>query len=121
MEDISKKGEKAHFNKEKIDALIFPGDRPFEKKLSFSDYLEVVYTRESEMRGYRQYVLQNRVIHVDNKQVPQQTSWIKLSLSSATFTTAGHVPNPYAVTKYGYWAWERFAEELPLDYTPENL
>ncbi len=50
-----------------------------------------------------------------------QTSWIELDPKmNVSFNYLGHIDNPMALKKHGYWAWERFAEELPLDYLPQD-
>ncbi len=45
-----------------------------------------------------------------------QVSWIELRQPSARFYLNGNLRDPYAVKVHGYWAWERVADMMPLDY-----
>ena len=76
------------------DDILNDTDRPDEKKLRFRDYLRIRYQNE-------------------------QVSWIQVDQSiPVTITSSGNISNAHAIKTYGHWAWERFAEELPADYTP---
>ena len=92
------------------DKLLQPYQREFEKKLFFGDFLRVIYTKEEIPKEDRW-----------GKKLFQQTSWLRMNGGiPAIINTLGLVQNSGAVTQYGYWAKERFAEELPLDYMPEE-
>lgn len=47
-----------------------------------------------------------------------QTSYLELNLPYATVLENGQLKEQFAVTKYGYWSWERVAEYLPFEYKP---
>ena len=92
------------------DNLLQPCQREFEKKLFFADFLRVIYTKEEFPKEDRW-----------GNKLFQQTSWLRMNTGMpAIINTLGLVNNSGAVTQYGYWAKERFAEELPLDYIPEE-
>jgi len=92
------------------DNLLQPCQREFEKKLFFADFLRVIYTKEEFPKEDRW-----------GNKLFQQTSWLRMNTSMpAIINSLGLVHNSGAVTQYGYWAKERFAEELPLDYIPEE-
>ena len=83
-----------------IDAttLISSGDMPYEKKLVFQDLLEVVYTRAGKT----------------------QISLLEMNGMSVSIFTNGLTANPLGLYLYGYWATQRGAEMLPLNYEPEQ-
>lgn len=77
----------------------------------FDGFLRVVYTKEKTEPEFG----------VEN-QSDVQTSWLELDPEmDAVYNYLGHLENPMALRKHGYWAWERFAEELPLDYLPADV
>ena len=89
--------------------IISSGLAPFERQLTFPYYLKVIYTREVEPEEFAQ------------KRANQQTSYLYLKLKTpVTINTLGNVQTPYALKTYGFWAWERFADTLPLDYMVED-
>ena len=144
--DLPGEGKTVYLTQLSFDDFVSPGEVPYEKKLGFSDYLQVVYTREYEPEEYssarktggvRQTVRTRSVRQggtvrtVTERQTsvspttrgerkPEQTSWMEMWGDSVVVNTLGHLDNPYSVKTYGYWAWERFAEALPLDYLPEG-
>jgi GWxTD domain-containing protein len=75
------------------DDFISPTAIPHEWELSFSNFLLVKYK--------------------------DTNSWLKLNQDFAIFNTQGHLYDAYAINKYGYWARQRFADELPWDYSPD--
>jgi hypothetical protein len=60
-----------------------------------------------------------RVLQTRRKIETHQTSWLKLSLDFLVFNEAGYFYNPYGLSTYGNWSWERYADLLPLDYVPD--
>lgn len=118
--DPTKRDDRTKSSKIVIEDIVTPGKTVFERQLGFSDFLKVVYIFEDEPEGYKRQVPSGGTTFVRNDQATQQMSWLKMNLPSTTFNISGYMTNPYAVTKYGYWAWERFADELPLDYIPTN-
>ena len=86
----------------------------FQKRLRFTDYLQVVYQREIPEPAFE--ILMN----LDNLNYRQQVSWITMNTGSVYFTVEGNTLEPYALKVFGYWAFERVAELLPLDYDPND-
>ena len=99
--------------------IILPGELPFEKKLVFLDYLQVFYTREGQEFESGPLMSSGRVLRARRKVETHQASWLKLSLDHIIFNEAGYLYNPYGLSTYGNWSWERFSDVLPLDYVPE--
>jgi hypothetical protein len=111
------------------DNVLFPGGSPYERRLVFSNYLKVIYTREFEPNEYRMLYEEEPMIAVDgrlrgrarNVKERYQTSWLyNPSESEVIVNTLGQLNNPYALTTYGYWSWERLSDELPWDYLPDS-
>lgn len=112
------------------DKLIAAGDFFFERKLSFRDFLQVVYTKENESQAYVEETTmlaqreKNNVSAIINQQLMSgntskpQTSYIKLNIDPVSVDARGFIYDPLAVTTYGYWSWERVAESLPFEYEP---
>jgi hypothetical protein len=99
--------------------LIHPGDELFEYQLAFPDYVKVYFNREGEFFHEGGYEVSGDRIRVGRHRDTRQISVIEMNIPSVIVNTTGHLYDPYALTTYGYWASERVAEELPLDYTPE--
>jgi len=111
-------------------STMYIGEDPSKKKLSgqdilftgnilsFSEYIEVIYKREIIPRDYKKYLLKLGM------QQPEhfQFSWLQLNNSSSVIANKnGSVYDPYnSLTVYGYWIWERVADSLPFNYTPED-
>ncbi len=86
----------------------------FQKRLRFSDYLQIVYQREIPEPAFE------ILMSLDNLNYRQQVSWITMNRSPVYFTVDGNTLEPYALKVFGYWAFERVAELLPLDYDPNE-
>jgi len=86
----------------------------FQKRLRFPDYLQIVYTRERAEPNF-QYVFDPPAPYAEI-----QVSWIKMNRLTVLFDLAGNTPESYALKVHGYWAFERVAELLPMDYEPPN-
>ena len=78
------------------DTLVSPSDSPFEKKISFIGYLQVVYSRGG-------------VRHI---------SLLELQGPTAVIYTNGL--NPLGIWTHGFWSLQRAAEMLPIDYELEQ-
>jgi len=105
------------------DSLVTGGDTVFQKKLSFSHFLQVTYTRKNEAPEYQNWLAKQSGITRNDRTffVPKaQTSWIKMNHHFAEVDTSGNVANPFAFTVYGYWGWERVADMLPFEYQPNR-
>ena len=98
--------------------VIEAGDLPYERRLRFPGYLKVVYFKEQPSAQYlkfREYAARRIRTSED-----EQVSFIALNRPEAVFTTDGVLEDTYAVTKLGYWYFERVAELLPLEYHPDG-
>ncbi len=83
-------------------SLFLPGIYPSEITLSFDFYLRIEYVMESDRFRQRR----------------TQISYLKLNQSAVTVSKAGYSRGANPVTKYNRWAYDRMAEELPMDYIP---
>lgn len=82
-------------------------------RFGFSDYLQVVYPLEKESPAYR-----TRLEHAPAR---GQTSTLYLVGPGVTVEASGtYYDEPLDLLFEGYWAWEKMAELLPLDYEPEE-
>ena len=52
--------------------------------------------------------------------LPVQTSSMVLLTATAILENTGEIIDPLDVFYEGYWAYEQFADALPLNYTPEE-
>ena len=82
------------------------------RTLDFPGHLEILYLREEEAYPYAR--LQGR------SNPGHQRSYIALTDGPTQVDHTGEVVDPYGVTVYGYFAYERVAEELPREYRPEE-
>ncbi|HET6569017.1 MAG TPA: carboxypeptidase-like regulatory domain-containing protein [Rhodothermales bacterium] len=102
-------------NRFPIEPSEFVKDGPsnLEKTLDFPGYVEIVYTRETEDPRYLTWG--NRVVGAQPK---FQTSMIQLEKGATEVDYKGDPIDPYGITFYGYFAFERVADELPKEYRP---
>jgi hypothetical protein len=108
-----------------------PNTPAYEGKLFFQDYLMVIYTKEYASQEYVHAIGRDVQYRRDdfgrsNKPTSHtpdipQVSFLRMNQSiPALINASGLIDNPKSIMTYGYWAWERFAEQLPLDYSPEE-
>ena len=92
--------------------IIKPGSSSDEYVLDFSGFVEIIFTGEFEEDAYKEYrqSFQGRDAF--------QTSWIRLSSGATIVDYKGDTLDPYGVTLYGYFAFERVANDVPRDYRP---
>jgi len=81
--------------------------------LAFENYLSIVYNGEKEERNYL-----NSGYSEGNRSPGPQTSAMTLLTDQAILDKTGALLDPLAVFVEGYWAFEKLAETLPLDYSP---
>lgn len=81
--------------------------------LSFNDYISVIYTKEAEENNYVMGIF-------GKKRAPLnvQTSAVTMLTKTALLEKTGEIINPLDVFYEGYWAYEQFADMLPLNYQP---
>lgn len=94
--------------------LLEAGPTPSEKLLRFSGYVEIVYIHEVEEDAFHRW--QGRA-HATSR--GNQKSFIRLTDGPTLIDYTGEVIDPYGVTTYGYFAFERIAELLPKEYRPD--
>ena len=97
------------------ERILHEGPSPTEKELRFPGYLEVLYTNELEDEAFLRW--QGRGAWHSPR---NQRSWMKLTDGPTLVDHTGEVIDPYGVTVYGYFAFERVADELPKEYRPEG-
>jgi hypothetical protein len=73
------------------------GNQPNELKLSFDEYLYVNYKKSYSKK-------------------PEST--LKLHADTVTIDINGRYHDEYKIQRFGYWATQRLADMLPLDYNP---
>gem|GEM_PF-397856 len=102
------------FNQITGESLLSPGEFPHEKKLTFSEFLKVIYLNED---AENEYYRDTYASTYASRSSIGQKSWLKMSTFSVTINTLGSINIPNALATYGYMQWEKFAEALPLDYS----
>jgi hypothetical protein len=80
--------------------------------LDFHEYLGVRYIHEREERSFLRY-------HDLSREAQVQESWIALERGAVKLDPQGRYFNDLAITKFGYWAWERVPDMLPYEYEPD--
>ena len=80
--------------------------------LSFENYLSVIYSKEKEENNYVQ-----GPFGITRKPLKVQTSYITMLSKVIPIDISGIITNPLSVHVEGYWAYEQFADALPLNYT----
>lgn len=91
---VSKKGSKYH--------------------LTFKDYLNIIYTKEKEDLNYGASVFSSK----KRTPGPQTSSIVLIKKNPYIEENSGQIISPLDVFYEGYWAFEKMAETLPLDYAP---
>ncbi len=79
------------------DKLLAPGSKPNELKFSFPNYLQINYST-----GF----------------LSSRTSTLKLHADTVNIDINGRYHDEYKIQRFGYWAEQRIADMLPLDYKP---
>lgn len=86
------------------------------KSINFTDKLYIIYTKEKEdpLFANRIGLSINRPLDMPDYQV----STITLEIAPVYFYENGGIYNPRAMLYAGYWAWEKIADSVPMDYLP---
>lgn len=84
----------------------------YENRLRFINILHVSFSEEPE--SYTYGAIRNPRYRLKSF----QQSWVVLLQEEAIFNTLGYLNDPKSVKLHGYWAFEKFAEALPIDYYP---
>ena len=86
------------------------------KYLDYTDILYVIYTKEKEGLAY-QNSFQTKSINITDDS-SNQSSMVYLLIRPIYFYASGNVYNPKSLLFEGYWAWEKIADSVPMDYKP---
>ena len=86
------------------------------KEINFTDKLYVVYTKESEDPAFTGRL--NFSISRPPDYFGYQVSTITLQAAPVYFYENGGIFNPRSMLFSGYWAWEKIADSVPMDYLP---
>ena len=95
--------------------ILEPGPTPLEHLLTFNGILEIVYTGEDEDKAFQRW-----------QQVSEwtrpgyQRSYMRLNDGPTLVDQNGEVIDPYGVVVYGYYAFERIADEAPKEFRPPD-
>jgi hypothetical protein len=86
------------------------------KSMNFKDELYVMYTNERESVSYTNVSGQsiNRPLDIPNYQI----SIIRLLQSPVSFYPNGGTYEPRSMLFEGFWAYEKIADTVPMDYIP---
>ena len=106
------------------DILIYKGDG---YELNFDKNLVVEYRKEKESLDYLNTspfvgTYYRDLINEDGlliKDPENQTSMIRLLRRPVRIDESGQIVDKFALTTYGYWAWERLATLVPINYDPK--
>jgi hypothetical protein len=94
--------------------IVREGPTEQERELRWSGFLEVEYVRQLEAD---EYLFWERRPHA---QPATQRSWIRINSRPALVDLEGEVADPYAMTVYGYLAFNRIGDLLPKEYRPPD-
>jgi hypothetical protein len=101
------------------DTLVHLEDKSI-KSINFTDKLYIVYTKEREDQSFANRIGQSigRPLDMPDYQI----STITLQVKPVYFYENGAIYNPRSMLYSGYWAWEKIADSVPMDYLPpDNL
>lgn len=105
-------------NPEEISAetIIEQGKKEFLYHLNFFGQLKIVYRRADETLEYVKW------LRPATYRAPRgaQTSYLELNKHPVKLDRNGEIILPYAVTQYGYFAFQRIAYLTPRGYRPAN-
>nr|WP_199157143.1 carboxypeptidase-like regulatory domain-containing protein [Pedobacter sp. ASV2] len=97
------------------DTLVHQYNNIF-KYVNFTDVLYVIYTKEREDHTYGSLLNTSITRPLD---IPDyQISLINTLVSPIYFYQNGAPYNPRSMLFEGYWAWEKIADSVPMDYSP---
>lgn len=88
------------------------------KSINFTDKLYIVYTKEQEDASFLNRI--NQSISRPMDMSSYQISTIDLQVAPVYFYANGGIYNPRSMLYAGYWAWEKIADSVPMDYLPPS-
>ncbi len=86
------------------------------KYIDYTDILYVIYTKEKEGLAYQNSYHAKSIKTIDDSS--NQSSMVYLLIRPIYFYALGNVYNPKSILFEGYWAWEKIADSVPMDYKP---
>jgi hypothetical protein len=89
---------------------IIQGSQSNYKTVAFVGYLEVEYAGEVDA----EFNLLKKTGTIG------QVSWLALNAYTITITARGLINESFPTKTWGYWAWKRTADALPLDFEPDK-
>ena len=107
------------FNLPKVNDIVYRKNVPYKYILTkskdiillrFLDYISITYLNEPQEENYP--------FRSHNDQSKVQTSIMTLLAKYAILDSSGAIINPHDTFVDGYWAFEQFADTLPLNYMP---
>jgi hypothetical protein len=101
-----------------VSEILEPGATDNERVLDFDGAVEVVYTGATESEAYRAWQQSHSQQGSIRRGERFQTSQIWLERGPATIDYKGDIVDPYGVTRSGYFAFKRIADQLPKEYRP---
>ncbi len=97
------------------EKIVAEGEKASERTIDFRGFIEVVFTGEEEDLAYLRFQGEYA------RRAPRnQRSWIELTNGPTVLDLNGEVRDPYGLTIYGYFAFERVADEVPKEYRPQG-
>ncbi len=98
----------------RVTSILKDGPSPEERTLRFYGFIEVIYLYEEEDEAFLRWK------GVYYRRAPEnQRSWLRLTDGPTSVDHDGEIVDPYGLTVYGYFAFERVADELPKEYRPK--
>lgn len=92
------------------DAMVSKKKNVDEWSVQFSGFLEIEYKLEPVEPGYDLMMKKGK---------DTQASWLGLNVQPITVNARGLIKEMWPTKIYGYWAWTRLADMLPLDFEPD--
>lgn len=114
---------RSEWNKRSGFNILYPGDVKYDSiinpiqvgayhQLAFTHSLYVIYTRDKGSLNFFWGYMPDKYRHVF------LASIVTMKIPSVSVDNNGNMVDPLAVTTEGYWATQRIADMLPLDYLP---
>nr|MBC7611746.1 carboxypeptidase-like regulatory domain-containing protein [Pseudopedobacter sp.] len=86
------------------------------KYIDYTDILYIIYTKEKEGLAYQNSFQTKSINTADDSS--NQSSMVYLLIRPIYFYALGNIYNPKSILFEGYWAWEKIADSVPMDYKP---
>ena len=95
--------------------LLAPEPTLPERMLTFTGTLEITYLNELEHERFKKWQRKP-----DWRHPGPQRSFMELNSGPTLIDETGEVIDPYGVVVYGYYAFERIADQVPKEYRPPD-